>query len=95
MANKDDGYAEGKEVAQKLGQLVNVFGRKGRHNGFIEQLISYEHPTLQQAAFSLFLKWAYRLAEVEHGDLRNEAARNAAKKIKAALGEHGDDLPFI
>lgn len=89
--------SEGHRAAQALCDLSGrIGGREGRE-AFVDYLMNHSHRTLQQSAFSLFLNWAYRFAELPDGhfDLRNEAAVKAARKIKEALGDYGDQLPFI
>lgn len=81
-----EGYRRGKKVAEDLGNLTNGGGYR-ETLGFIEQLLLYEHRTLQQKVVSVMLEFLCRLAG-EEGDLRNEAAREVALEIQNLLTDH-------
>lgn len=87
-------YKSGRELAEHLGNFVNKMGRHSKVKGFIEGMFS-QHRTLQQSVFELFLKWVYKMADTEYYDARNEYTVKYCKKIKEALGEYGDNCPFI
>jgi hypothetical protein len=83
-----------KFVANVLGDFVNGFGHDKR--GFCEAM-GQQHRTLQQAAFSMFLAWAYHIAKLDAQwfDARNEMMRDRAIRITQALGPDGQHLPCI
>jgi hypothetical protein len=83
------------EAHDALSDFINVMGHDD--DEFVEEFLR-NHRTLQQGEVGLMLRCLYALAEQddEHGgDLRNEAARQAAQKVREALGPTGWAMPFI
>ena len=96
LHRQEERFVHGMKVAEQLTNFVNRMGNNDEIRGFVAGM-ERSHRTLQQSAFGLFLAWAYKMAKLPEGwyDLRNEASIKASKKIVEALGEYGDNLPFI
>lgn len=79
------------ELAQKISTFIN--GASSDDIESLAQEMVYDHRTLQQRTFSLFLCYCLKMKQNDF-DLRNEASRNIAKKL---MDERGDmwKLPNI
>lgn len=85
--------AERKEVDDAVRAVRRVMNDSTLRELFL-QAFANEHRTHQQTFASLCLGGLYRLAD-NGTDLRNEAAVKAANTVREALGDYGDQLPYV
>jgi hypothetical protein len=84
----------GEDMAREFANFVNVMGHDVE--GFVKQLTTNEHRTLQQRAMAIFLGCIEAWAEKKEFqfDLRNEDTVNISRVIKEALAEKSFGLPL-
>ncbi len=85
--------AERPEVAEAVRAVRRVMSDSTLKELFLQGLVN-EHRTIQQLFAGLCLGGLYRLAD-NGTDMRNEAAVKAANTVREALGDYGDQLPYV
>lgn len=91
---------EAAELAEKIGNMLNLMGNLDEMKAFIEGM-SRQHRTLQQGFTELCLLWFTHLSELGEFqyDLRNEHSVRVAKMIRERLeqewGSAWNHTPYI
>lgn len=85
--------ASRQEVADAVRLVRRVMNDSTLRELFL-QAFALEHRTHQQTFAGLCLGGLYRIAD-NGTDMRNEAAVKAANTVREALGDYGDQLPYV
>jgi pantoate kinase len=84
------------EFVKTFSDFVNSLGNDSNYQKVIE-LMSYQHPSLQQQMTRVCLMWLEHLSNLEEFqyDLRNEASVELAKKLLAGVDTYELQVPLI
>lgn len=87
-------YDEETEALDKaISNYVNGFGMHRLNK--LAELMTNDHPTLQQGKMRLFVAFVREMAKKQYTDARNENSVALAKKLVKDWGEYGPALPTI
>ncbi len=83
---------EARELARRIGDLVNAYVRDDEEGAFLDELMHREHRTLQRGIGRLFLQFIVNMGDpmmAKYTDPRNDRLHEVGTIIRRALEEEG------